>query len=453
FTCKSVSRVHIFLIELLGVLGFGIAIAPRGFIDNIKQVSEVAFQGETGFLFYVYILLLVSLFVLMIKYLFGAYRYSRGIKRMQIRYVLIGIFSYWIIAVPVGVIAPALGITDYAFLDTTGSLLWITLTTYAIFKHHLFNIKVIAVELLSMIVSIIIFVKFVLSKSTEERIISGILLVSAVTFSVIFVRSIIKDIKTRKHIEQLSKDLVVANDQLRRMDKQKSDFVSIASHQLRTPLTAIKGYSSLLLEGSFGDIADKPRKAILKIFEASQRMVMTVENFLTVSRIERGRMFYKFEVFDLQKVAKKMVEEMNVVAIEHSLDLRFREDVNRKFPIRADLIKTKQVIHNLLDESIRHTSDGFIDASLSYSQHGDYITLAISDTGEGATKNRLKHLFDKYESDVQSNEIRKETGVELFIVKEIVKAHRGKIWAESEGVGMGLTFFIELPQVKEKVLT
>ena len=337
-------------------------------------------------------------------------------------------------------------------LSIVGTVL-VIFVTYTILKHRLFNMKVFVVGYFSFFISLIFLIQFLTSSGGAKRVISGSLFIMTVLFGIKLVKSTIKDIEDRKYIEALGDDLVVVNEQLRQKDKQKSDFISIASHQLRTPLTAIKGYSSLILEGSFGDVADKPREEIQKIFEASQRMVMIVENFLTMSSIERGRMFYKFEVLDLQKISKEVVEEMRVVADEHGIELRFNEDTGSTYPVRADNTKIRQVVHNLLDDSIRHTQEGFVTVSLSCSQHGDHITLAISDTGKGATREKLKQLFRKCESDICIDKTHKETGAELFIAKEIVKAHRGKIWAESEGVGMGLTFFIELPQVKEKVLT
>jgi signal transduction histidine kinase len=174
-------------------------------------------------------------------------------------------------------------------------------------------------------------------------------------------------------------------------------------------------------------------------------MVMVIENFLTVSRIAQGRMYYQFETIDLQKIVRDMVKEMNNLASGYGIKIRFYDEKDVRYKISGDLMKMKQIVSNLLGESIRHTPKGLIDISLSFSQHGNHILLAISDTGEGATKNRLVQMFEKYEPSMGENGARKETGVELYIVKEIVKAHQGKVWAESEGLSRGMTVFVELP--------
>lgn len=381
--------------------------------------------------------------------LFSKKKYLSELQKLQTRFILIALAISSALAVLVSAVIPF--IFPESQVNRLGPIMvsfFVMLSSYAILKYKLFDIKLIAAELLSFVISSIFFLRLFFSTGSVW-VLNFVLFLFVLFSSIALVRGVMKDIADREHIEQLSNDLMVANEQLRQMDRQKSDFVSIASHQLRTPLTAIKGYASLLLENSFGEIPDQVRGAIGKIFESSQRMVMIVENFLTVSRIERGKMFYKFEVLDLQKITKDMVNDMRPVASGYGLEIRFREDGDRDYPVRADLMKLKQIVHNLLDESVRHTQKGFIDVSISFSQHADHILLTISDTGEGATPIKLKQMFERYEPDVSEGEIRKETGVELYIAREIVKAHRGKLWAESEGLGRGLTFFVELPALRE----
>jgi signal transduction histidine kinase len=371
----------------------------------------------------------------------------------QVNYVLVGYAISLSLTLTTNLIIPL--VTSNIYLSQYGPsmvIFFILFVAYAILKYHLFSIKVFAVQLLSLVISFIIFVKMLIS-SGPERVLNGVLFVFVLIFVFLLVRNTMKEVKNRQKIEQLAEDFVVANEQLRQMDKQKSDFISIASHQLRTPLTAIKGYASMILEGSFGEVSSKAKEAIFKIFEANQRMIMTVENFLTMSRLERGKMFYKFEVIDLQKIVKSVVEELRPVAKGVSLEINFRENVGRQYLINADFIKVKQVIHNLLADSIRHTPKGFIDVFLTLSQYGDYMTLAISDTGEGATKEQIKNLFERrFEGDFKLTTINQQNDTELYIVKEIVKDHGGQVWAESEGPGRGKTFFVEIPTLKGKIM-
>jgi signal transduction histidine kinase len=415
----------------------------------IQQIYDVSYELGPLYFLYSFVLLItfsIGFFVLILKYLKEQSLLTKG----QIKYVVAGGFATSLLGTIFDLILPILGNFSYLWLGPVATVFLVSAIYLAVLRYKLFDIKLIAVETISFAIVITILVRTLLSDGIDLLFNFGLLIIVSI-FSVFLVRGVIKDMKEREHIEQLSNDLFVANEQLRQMDRQKSDFVSIASHQLRTPLTAIKGYASLLLENSFGEIPDQVRGAVGKIFESSQRMVMIVENFLTVSRIERGKMFYKFEVLDLQKITKDMVNDMRPVADGYGLEIRFREDTTKEHLVRADIMKLKQIVHNLLDESVRHTPKGFVEVSLSFSQHADRILLSISDTGEGATPVKIKQMFERYEPDVHEGEIRKETGVELYIAREIVKAHRGKLWAESEGLGRGLTFFVELPALKANV--
>lgn len=398
-----------------------------------------------GNLYFVYSVFFLSIIFFILFFIHVGLHRAKGAKKSQLTFVFAGAYLFAVSVTFIDFILPLFGIKSLINYDSLASLFFVGFSAYAILKHHLFDIKLIAVESLSLVISLIFFSRLFIPSSGSELMLNIGLFVFVVSFSVLLVRGVMKDIKDRERVEQLSYDLVVANEQLRQMDRQKSDFVSIASHQLRTPLTAVKGYASLLIEGSFGVLPKKTMDAVSKIFESSQQMVMIIENFLTVSRIEQGRMFYKFETLDLQKITGDMVKEMQVIASGYGIRIRFYEEKGITYPILGDFMKIKQVVHNLLDESIRHTPKGLIDMFLSFSQNNTNVVLAISDTGEGATKKHLKQMFEKYEPDASESGIRKETGVELFIVKEIVKAHKGKIWAESEGIGKGLTVFVELP--------
>ncbi|MEK6830532.1 MAG: histidine kinase dimerization/phospho-acceptor domain-containing protein, partial [Nanoarchaeota archaeon] len=128
-------------------------------------------------------------------------------------------------------------------------------------------------------------------------------------FGTLLIRSVLKEIKTREQMEKLAGELGVANEKLKQLDQAKTEFISIASHQLRSPLTAIKGYSSMIIEGSYGAISEKVKETINKIFVSSNRLVSIIGDFLDVSRIELGKMQYEFTDFDIREMVQNLVEE------------------------------------------------------------------------------------------------------------------------------------------------
>lgn len=437
------------------VFFFGFVIYFSDLIIYFKIGSPSDIPQFFGLLYPAYVIFFMSLVFYVLFLIPIELHRAKGTRKTQLLLVFIGVYLFAVLVALIDFILPTFGITSLmnSNYDVLTSLFFVGFSAYAILKFRLFSVKVFAVEALSIVITVIILIRLITSTGPEQTI-NGILFIFVLIFSFMLVRNTMKETKTRDKIERLAEDFVVANEQLRQIDKQKSDFISIASHQLRTPLTAIKGYASMILEGSFGEVSSKAKEAVFKIFEANQRMIMTVENFLTMARIEHGRMFYKFEVTDFQKIVKDVVEELRPIASSAGLYINFRENSGREYLINADFVKMKQVAHNLLADSIHHTPRGFIEVFLTLSQYGDYVTLAISDTGEGAAREELDTIFQKRlpEENVKLSAIHRQDETELYIIKEIVKDHGGQVWAESEGLSRGKTYFVEIPTLKGKMM-
>ncbi|MFH1551863.1 MAG: histidine kinase dimerization/phospho-acceptor domain-containing protein, partial [bacterium] len=180
---------------------------------------------------------------------------------------------------------------------------------YAAMKYKLMNIKVIATELFGGVIALVLLINFLTSETTEEWFIRGFVLILGLIFSVLFIRSVLKEVRAREEIERLAKELEKANIRLKELDQAKSEFVTITSHQLRAPITAIKGYSSMLMEGTFGPVPEKAKTAVDRIFQSSDRLVRLIADFLNLSRIERGKMEYDFQKFDLKDLVKSIFDD------------------------------------------------------------------------------------------------------------------------------------------------
>ena len=241
----------------------------------------------------------------------------------------------------------------------------------------------------------------------------------------------------------LDQQLKEANDKLKELDKQRTEFVSIASHQLRSPLTAIKGYSSLILEGSFGPISDKVKEAVDVVFQSSQKLVLVIEDFLDITRIELGKMKYEMNKVDLQEIVSQVVNELRHSVESHDLELKYKPDT-KKYWILGDKGKISQVVGNMIDNAMKYTKEGTISVLVS-NEKGN-IRLMVKDTGVGIPPDIISKLFQKFARAKDASKVNiTGTGLGLFVAKQIVDAHKGKIWAESEGLGKGSTFIVEFP--------
>ncbi len=244
----------------------------------------------------------------------------------------------------------------------------------------------------------------------------------------------------------LYEQLTIANARLMELDQQKTEFISLATHQIRGPLGVIKGHASLALEGDYGEISKGHKKVFETILNAAQDLVVVVGDYLDVSRIEQGKMKYEFSDFDLKGLAETVVSDYQATIDSSKLVLVFNSNPDAYF-IRADRGKIKQVLSNLLDNSIKYTPQGSIHVELL--KKNDKVILSIKDTGIGIRNDVIPYLFAKFSRAPDANKTNIiGTGLGLFVAKKMIEAHNGRIWAESDGENKGAQFYIELDEKK-----
>jgi len=250
--------------------------------------------------------------------------------------------------------------------------------------------------------------------------------------------------------QEISQRLRTAYRELKKLDKAKSEFISIASHQLRTPLAAIKGYISMILEGTYGNLLEKTKKPMENVYQSNERLIKLVNDILNVTRIEAGGMEIKFEKSSLEEVINSAVEELKVAADQKGIFIKFEKPKDPLPKILIDKDKVRQVILNVVDNAIRYTNKGGVTLNakcqMPNAKTEGKITIEMKDTGEGMTKYELSKLFESFSRGVAGTRLYTEgVGLGLYIAKKLLDFHAGKIWAESPGPGKGSTFYIELP--------
>lgn len=246
-------------------------------------------------------------------------------------------------------------------------------------------------------------------------------------------------------VKERTIDLRKALSELKKIDKAKTEFLSIASHQLRTPLTAIKGILDMTRSGDFGELKDKQKEYIDKAFESNERLIKLVNDLLNISRIEMGRFKLKIQSFEIDAMIRSVMQELSGHANEKKLSLIFKKKANEKYKIDADPEQVRQVIINLVDNAIKYTETGKITARIRDLKK--YIIVEIKDTGRGIKKSDLKYIFKKYtRAKYETKKFIGGEGLGLHIVKKIVEAHGGEVWAESDGLDQGSKFYFKLPK-------
>ncbi|MFA6601378.1 MAG: HAMP domain-containing sensor histidine kinase [Candidatus Paceibacterota bacterium] len=254
------------------------------------------------------------------------------------------------------------------------------------------------------------------------------------------------EVNQRLRIESLATDLEKSNTRLIELDRQKSEFVSFASHQLRGPLTAMKGYASLLLEGDMGELTKEARQGVSRIYDSTNTLVSIVNDYLNASRIELGQMKYAFETIDLRNLIEDVVAEMKPNIDKTGIKFSFTaEDGDIDYQMTADRDKLKQVIANIVDNSLKYTPQGSITTKLALDKARHLFVFSVTDTGVGIAPETLPRLFQKFSRAENANKSNiRGTGLGLYVAKQMVEAHHGTIKATSPGEGKGATFTVEL---------
>jgi signal transduction histidine kinase len=338
------------------------------------------------------------------------------------------------------------------WLGQVGVVFMIVFISYAILKHHLFDLKIIATEIFVGMLSLVFLVNLVFSVSTSEVVVNSIVLLFSLMFGYLLIRSVQKEVASREQVRKLADnladtnwELAKKNDELRIIDQRKSEFVSIVSHQLRTPITAIKGYASMLLEGSYGELDQSQRDPVNKIFVSSERLAAMVNDFLDISKIEQGTMQYDIREVDLQKLLWDLLEDFERVAEKRGLTVELKR-VGERFVAAVDEGKVRQIISNLLDNAVKYSEHGTIRVTMEESREHHVIRVYIKDQGIGLSQDDLHHLFGKFTRGSEGQKHHTDgSGLGLYIAKKMLEAQRGAIWVDSEGPGKGTTFVVELP--------
>lgn len=232
--------------------------------------------------------------------------------------------------------------------------------------------------------------------------------------------------------------------------QMKSEFISIAAHQLRTPLSAIKWTLRMMIDEDIGRITEEQKDFLQQGYETNEHMIRLVNDLLDVTRIEEGRFGYNFSYIALEDLMRDIVKGFSATAQKKNISLDFIEPKEEILKVKIDPEKIKLAVENLLDNAINYTpSGGKVTASIE--REKDFIRITIKDTGIGVPAHQKDRLFTKFFRG--DNVIRMQTegsGLGLFIAKNIVKRHGGKIWADSEQ-GKGSVFYFTIP-IEERLI-
>ena len=250
-------------------------------------------------------------------------------------------------------------------------------------------------------------------------------------------------------VDDATRQLRQTNEKLKALDETKDEFISMASHQLRTPLTAVKGYVSMVVEGDAGKLNKQQQELLNQAFVSSQRMVYLIADLLNVSRLKSGKFVIENKPTKLIEVVESEMEQLTEVAKGKNQTLTFNKPEN--FPeLMLDETKIRQVIMNFADNALHYTQPGG-HIQLNLEDKGDSVEFTVVDDGLGVPKSEQHHLFTKFFRAANAKKARPDgTGLGLFMAKKVIIAQGGAVIFSSEE-GKGSTFGFTFPKAKLQV--
>jgi PAS domain S-box-containing protein len=231
------------------------------------------------------------------------------------------------------------------------------------------------------------------------------------------------------------------------IDRMKSEFISLASHQLRTPLSAIKTYSHMLVDGYMGEVTPSQKKSLRTIITATNRMNELISTLLNITRIESGTIAVTPKLLQMDKISDEVLKELSLMSGDKSIQLSLTRSGTGSMSIKTDSLILKEIITNLVSNAIKYTPDnGSVTINVRPRSHD--IQVSVTDTGWGIPKYAQDQIFSKFFR--AHNIVKRETtgtGLGLYLVKGLLDRLGGKIWFVSEE-GTGTTFSFSLPRAK-----
>lgn len=430
-----------------------IILTPGVFIKDVQfslnMEPTIITDGYLHNLYSIYILVffLLSYIILLRR----AFLETDKLLKTRLIYVFLGTLIPAVVGIITNLVLPLFGISEYNWVGPVIAVLLSGILMYSILKHHLFDVRVITTQILMFVLWVITFTQILTRETVSGVFVSTLVFVFTVFVGLLLVQSMIKEVKSREQLETLTVKLKEANKRLKKLDQLKTEFLSIATHQLRTPLTSIKGYLSMVLEGGYGKVPEKANKVLQNIFNSSSLMAETITDFMNVSRIELGHIEYNMKNFNCSKLIDEIIDELKPKAEEARLKLNLEHNCadNETPVVHGDYGKVKYIFSNLVENAIKYTPEGSVTVIGNIDKKRKTVRVTIKDTGIGIAKNELKELFSKFKRARNAHNINiKGAGLGLYVAREIAKAHNGRIWVESEGEGKGSEFIVELPLVR-----
>ncbi len=410
--------------------------------QSILHFNQVWCEAENNLFLTEYkfgIEILIVLFIIVFSIVH--FRKSDKIKKKQIALVSSAMVLFLSVFSVTEYISSQTGIYEINLYSLFILPLFLLMMTYAITNLEIFRVRYLGSQLLAYTLVIMVGSQFFFIEDTVNKALTSVTFVLSLGFAFLLIRSSRREIEAREMVEKQKAALEIANN-------NQSDLLHFVSHQVKGFLTNTKAALSMVLEGDYGPVTKPVHDIIEQTFISEDRGVTMVQSFLNAARIDDGAVEYTMKEFDLKKLVEDVVRGEENPIKEKGLTLTFSSVPDSIYTMKGDAIKFREVIFNLIDNAIKYTPKGAIEARLE--RFGNTLRFSVKDNGVGIPEYDQEKIFTKYGHGRDSKKVNVHSnGLGLYLVKNVVEKHSGKAWftSETEGENKGTTFFVEVPGV------
>lgn len=405
-------------------------------IATLAPVGQVT-RATPGPGIALFMLVAFGLLISSLVILFRRVARTTGIERWQSLVLSIGMALMVMLILTFNVVLPNL-FSNRNFIPLAALFIFpfVAFTSYAIYRHHLFNLKVATTAFLGFMMTVFTFVNVLYSTDTSA------VVINITAFLIVLIGSI-RIVQDTLNLKRLTEELSAAN-------ARQETLIHFIGHEVKGSLTKDMGSFAALVDGDFGQLQDGMKSFVERALAESRQGVDAIGNILTASNLKKGTVAHAREPFDLKALVTEAVDKARPAAKQKGLSLSFATDDSSYQMIGDKTQIGDHVLRNLIDNAVNYTPSGSITVSLEKtrdkSPSKERIVFRVKDTGVGITEEDKKRLFTEggHGKDSQTINVH-STGYGLYIAKQIVTANGGTIRVESEGEGRGATFIVEFP--------
>lgn len=465
-TDEKFNRRKISLIYIVAIF-FSVFSFQNGFIiTHFAQTNhETIYAGNPGVGLVFYALFYIGGTLLILLKLYKSITQTDQQERKhQLKYVFVGATITLLLTAFSSFILPHyFSIFLFSSLDSIGFLIFLLFITYSITRHHLFNIRLIAVQIVTFALWIFILIRTILAENTRDLFIQSSLLTLTVIFGIMLIRGVLREIQQREKIEKLAGELQTLNStleakvaeqtveirrayevekkarmELEKLNDAKDQFIMITQHHLRTPVTGIIWQIESILENVYGKVSGKLEGAVLTMKTSADRLMTIINDFLNITAIKSGTNILNLTVKSLKPALLDVLDEIKLEIDRMKVTVTYPEDGTSWPEVKADHPKMREVLLIVIENAVRYNHEGGTVDITTDTKDGMF-TMTIENTGIGITSEEHEKigtsLFYRGQRARESHAI--GMGVGLSVVKAMMKAHHGTFSIESRGEGRG----------------